>query len=712
MKNTFLAVFFAVLWILGPAADSSADPNATGRWAYTAANAYDYCTPSYPDPLTSAVVIDEGSDGSVTMQFEGTDLIARGYVFDGHYVLSREEGEGKVFTKNWSFTLSSSSAGSGTYATSVTSETPDPTAGCGWGHDFTLTYLGSGNSPPTAPVPVSPADGAVDVSLTPVLMTQAFSDPDTGDTHAAAEWDLSSSPDFSSTVLYENTADRLTDMTVPAMALEPGRTYYWRVRFTDSSGQVSGWSDAVSFTTLNRNDDINNNGIPDNLENSLVDLNQDGTADIHQTDVIKSLNTVVGDGQMGVSAAGSDTVTQIVEINSIDPDDISEIIRPDDMTLGLFSCRMTVASAGDTAEVTFYLSTPAPAGARWYFHDSISGWTDFSDYAVFSADRRSVTVTLQDGGPGDSDGVANGIIVDPCGFGVASWIKGQVTDLATSDGISNGTLTITDTGFSVNTLPDGSFISMILPGSYTISVSASGYQTVSLTDIQISEGTVTTRNAALPGECRISGLTVTGTPSATAPATFQVTTAVDSGTVFYRYSLHPGYGTAGYDGKHWTLMTADAYVDSQGCTYTFDGADKYIVVVWATALGTVSVNPDGIPIIGWSVDTESACPTRFTQVSISGEQTVNRDISMTVTADNPCSGTLYYRFSMHPFYGTTGYDGRQWELMTDQEWVETSTVHHTFTRKGKYIVVVWVTGDISSVSSAGIPIVGWSMDIR
>ncbi|MBR9984352.1 MAG: hypothetical protein KFF68_00440 [Desulfosarcina sp.] len=42
------------------------------------------------------------------------------------------------------------------------------------------------------------------------------------------------------------------------------------------------------------------------------------------------------------------------------------------------------------------------------------------DPAAISADRRSVTVEVKDGGYGDADGVANGIIVDPAGLATTS----------------------------------------------------------------------------------------------------------------------------------------------------------------------------------------------------------------------------------------------------------------------------------------------------
>jgi hypothetical protein len=67
------------------------------------------------------------------------------------------------------------------------------------------------------------------------------------------------------------------------------------------------------------------------------------------------------------------------------------------------------------------LSQPAPAGSRWFkFHPIAGTWLDYSDDAVISSDRRSVTLTITDGGYGDLDGVANGIIIDPSGLGATS----------------------------------------------------------------------------------------------------------------------------------------------------------------------------------------------------------------------------------------------------------------------------------------------------
>ncbi len=50
--------------------------------------------------------------------------------------------------------------------------------------------------------------------------------------------------------------------------------------------------------------------------------------------------------------------------------------------------------------------------------------------------------------------------------------------------------------------------------------------------------------------------------------------------------------------------------------------------------------------------------------------------------------------------------------MTSTEWISGNSADYTFTEAGKYIIVVWVTDDTSSVDSNGIPIIGWSVDIE
>ena len=277
--------------------------------------------------------------------------------------------------------------------------------------------IAEGNHAPNQPVPFSPTNGETDVSLTPDLQAEAFSDPDIGDTHAKTQWQISTADDFSELVLDIMSTEHLTALTVSELFFNINTTYYWRVRFYDNNIVESRWSDTFYFTTIPQDDtDLDADGIPDDQEvDDTVDMDNDGTPDIYQND-IACVNTVVGDGQLCIQR--STNVTSIESMISIDPDTISDTENgPEEMPLGLISFKLTVDAVGDTGIVTVYLSDPAPDDAKWYKYDLVNGWQDYSHHAFFSEDRTSVALVLEDGGIGDADGTENGIIVDPSGLG-------------------------------------------------------------------------------------------------------------------------------------------------------------------------------------------------------------------------------------------------------------------------------------------------------
>jgi hypothetical protein len=282
--------------------------------------------------------------------------------------------------------------------------------------------IDSNNFPPNKPSLFLPTRGETGVSLTPELQTESFFDID-GNTHAETEWQISTAgDDFSASSLLLNiTCDSyLTSITVPELILHDNTVYYWRVRFYDDLNNVSEWSEIFSFTTIALDDaDSNKDGIPDDQEvDDTLDIDDNKTPDINQ-DNIKCVNTIIGDEQIGVKAGAN--VISVDSIKSIDPDIISDTTnKPDEILLGLISFKLKVENVGDTAEVTIYLSEPAPSGAKWYKYDSINGWQDYLAHTVFSADRRSVIMQLKDGGYGDADGVENGVIIEPSGLGIVN----------------------------------------------------------------------------------------------------------------------------------------------------------------------------------------------------------------------------------------------------------------------------------------------------
>ena len=105
--------------------------------------------------------------------------------------------------------------------------------------------------PPDQPVNISPTSGATEVSLAPILQSSDFSDPETGDTHGASQWQITSTLGNYSNPVFDRDSDdtHLTSIEVPSGELDNSTTYYWRVRYKNSHGAWSEWSNETSFTT-------------------------------------------------------------------------------------------------------------------------------------------------------------------------------------------------------------------------------------------------------------------------------------------------------------------------------------------------------------------------------------------------------------------------------------------------------------------------------
>jgi hypothetical protein len=181
------------------------------------------------------------------------------------------------------------------------------------------------------------------------------------------------------------TATRPTFVAPPVAA--SGSVLTFQLTVTDDGGLQAG--DDLSVT-------IADNGIVGFPENALT--------------VVTATNDA-----LGVETAEGGNCTSL---EAVDPSSIADMTnRPDDLIYGLISMVIKAYTIGGGVEVIIHLPTSAPDGYGWYKYSS--GWQDFSDHAVFNADRTQVTLSLVDGGPGDQDGVANGIIMDPSGLGFA-----------------------------------------------------------------------------------------------------------------------------------------------------------------------------------------------------------------------------------------------------------------------------------------------------
>jgi chitinase len=296
------------------------------------------------------------------------------------------------------------------------------------------------NDPPYAPVLIAPTANAT-VELTPLLRTAAFQDPDAGDSHAGTRWQILQAAD-GLVVLDVTSATELTSLQIPRLVLDENTVYHWRAIFNDNRGNSSEWSQAGSFATDFEVLDSNGNGIPDDQEvDGATDLDGDGVPDDVQPG-IKSIVIADGTRKIGIQAGGSGGGAFITSIESADEDildfdvDVDGII--DQMPFGMVNFKLIVDTPGDEAVVTVHFSEPVPAKGRWYKYDPVQhAWSDFSSLAVFSADRKSLTLKLRDGGAEDADGVVNGIIIDPAGVAVPSSSGGDDLVENVVDGIGD-----------------------------------------------------------------------------------------------------------------------------------------------------------------------------------------------------------------------------------------------------------------------------------
>jgi len=106
------------------------------------------------------------------------------------------------------------------------------------------------NSPPQPPVLVFPVNALTGVSRRTDLITDPFIDADRWDTHTQTQWQLSPTGTFSTLFLDETSDSSLIRLSfADGDTLPEFTTFYWRVRYFDSSGAISAWSETRSFTT-------------------------------------------------------------------------------------------------------------------------------------------------------------------------------------------------------------------------------------------------------------------------------------------------------------------------------------------------------------------------------------------------------------------------------------------------------------------------------
>ncbi len=108
------------------------------------------------------------------------------------------------------------------------------------------------NAPGRVSAAVSPSSGGTVASLAPILKWRAAVDVDKGDRVEDYQVLVSLFPECRwplAMALHQNLGSPATEWQVPEGFLNPGTTYYWKVRARDSRQAVGEWSEVFSFTT-------------------------------------------------------------------------------------------------------------------------------------------------------------------------------------------------------------------------------------------------------------------------------------------------------------------------------------------------------------------------------------------------------------------------------------------------------------------------------
>jgi len=275
---------------------------------------------------------------------------------------------------------------------------------------------------PGIPVRVAPADAAMDIPMAALLATDyaAGAEPSL---HGATRWQIATDAAFVQLTLDITSADQLLVLAVPEMVLQAGITYHWRACFIGSDGHARMWSAGWRFVTTAqaRFTDADANGIPDDQQagsDDEWDLDGDGQDDLTQGDM-RCVTLPDGDGLFCLKPITNVDAIQILE--RVDPKTFTaNDSRPDPMRLGLYGFRLSVPDPDTETVLRAYFSESIDPFWGWIKVDAVNGWQDYTGYVTFDEARTAVTIQLIDGGFGDADGVANGVIVDPSGPGVAA----------------------------------------------------------------------------------------------------------------------------------------------------------------------------------------------------------------------------------------------------------------------------------------------------
>ena len=275
---------------------------------------------------------------------------------------------------------------------------------------------------PGEPALTKPTDTATNVARRPLIQWNA-STSETADSYFLS---ISTTPDFSDIVAQATTTS--TSYT-PSRALQPYTTYYWLVKAQNDLGET--FSTIDSFTTgahifdeaTPTGGDIDTDGVDDRLEDAAPnngDANENGIPDAEERNVVSFPNAqkdnkyavIELDDQCAITTAAAQAGSAL-----------STKDTAYDYPAGMLNFSADCGEAGYTTDVTIYQYGLAKGSLVLRKHNpSTKAYSTVSGAVIEEATTNGqsllkATYQVTDGGALDVDGLVDGIIVDPAGFG-------------------------------------------------------------------------------------------------------------------------------------------------------------------------------------------------------------------------------------------------------------------------------------------------------
>jgi hypothetical protein len=211
-----------------------------------------------------------------------------------------------------------------------------------------------------------------------------------------------------------NTAGTFT----PACRLTNGTVY--TAAIASSAGGLPA-PQTWEFTTIAASPDTDDDGVPDNEDDHPGNKGKGSPPSSRGKGkfLIDATDTV------GASLAFTEGIAETSP-------SLNQAGKPSgyDFPDGLVSYQVTGVAPGGTATVKITFPSGIPAGSKVYK----VGPAGFKEVGNPAIQGNTVTLTLTDGGPGDSDGLANGVIVDPVGVAAPAESGTGSIDLSSASG--------------------------------------------------------------------------------------------------------------------------------------------------------------------------------------------------------------------------------------------------------------------------------------